>query len=79
MQFADGLYTGELNQGMKHGKGTMLNTNGDKYEGSWVDDKRNGFGDYYYKVGEILKYSGYFENNKKHGSGKEYYRNGDVF
>ena len=37
-------YIGELFYGYKHGCGIMDYPNGDKYEGIWQNDKKNGFG-----------------------------------
>jgi hypothetical protein len=35
-------YTGEVSNGMRHGKGTQLYKNGDRYDGEFRDDKLNG-------------------------------------
>ena len=42
-------------------------TNGDKYEGGWKDDKRNGKGTTVYLNGD--KYAGNWKDDKKHGFG----------
>jgi hypothetical protein len=34
--------------GKKHGKGIYIYLNGNKYEGEWAFDKKNGHGAYYY-------------------------------
>ena len=39
---------------------------GNKYDGDWIDDKKNGKGTYYYKItGE--KYTGEWLNGERHG------------
>ena len=40
---------------------------GDKYEGDFKDDKKNGKGIYYFKNGN--KYEGQFKNNFREGKG----------
>ena len=42
--------------------------NGDKFEGSWDDDKINEHGILYYNNGD--KYDGTWENDMKNGKGK---------
>jgi vacuolar-type H+-ATPase subunit H len=43
--FPDGIYTGELLDGKRQGRGTMNYNNGDVYTGSWSEDQRNGQGE----------------------------------
>ena len=54
-----------------------LYSNGDSYEGEWIDNKRNGKGKYTWKDGDI--YEGDWVNNKRIGKGKMLYVNGDSF
>lgn len=69
-----GLYSGEMRSGKRHGKGMILFTSGSRagntYEGSWVNDKMDGFGTYiwYHWKGRSV-YEGNFEGNCKHGEG----------
>jgi hypothetical protein len=35
-------YTGEWQDDMKHGKGEFIDKNGNKYNGNWTKDKKNG-------------------------------------
>ena len=35
--------------GIREGKGIMYYNNGDRYEGDWKNDKKEGKGKYYYK------------------------------
>jgi len=42
------IYTGEIENGKMHGKGTLVYPNGEKYDGDWVHGKRHGIGTYEY-------------------------------
>ena len=42
------------NNNMRHGKGRIIQPDGDIYEGDWVNDKMHGRGTYHYTDG--LKY-----------------------
>lgn len=46
-----------------------------KYEGDYVNDKKEGYGELTTKNG---KYKGYFFNDVFNGHGKMMYKNGDV-
>ena len=37
-------YTGDLHEGKKHGKGVCIWKNGNRYEGYFVNNKREGHG-----------------------------------
>jgi hypothetical protein len=50
-----------------HGKGKLFWKNGDKFEGSWVNNKRDGFGIKKWDSGVI--YEGHYHNDIKHGEG----------
>lgn len=52
--------------------------NGDKYQGEWVDDEKNGNGEYHYHSSSEL-YKGQWRNNKKNGHGEYIFSNGDRF
>ena len=53
-------YEGEMNYDMKHGKGTLVLENGEKFEGQFKDDLVNGLGIFYGQNGKI---SGKWEDN----------------
>eukprot|EP00826_Nyctotherus_ovalis_P041332 TRINITY_DN4143_c0_g4_i1.p1 TRINITY_DN4143_c0_g4~~TRINITY_DN4143_c0_g4_i1.p1 ORF type:complete len:200 (-),score=34.23 TRINITY_DN4143_c0_g4_i1:153-752(-) len=64
--------------------GTISHNNGDKYEGEWVNDTKNGLGiscialgDYYCSDGN--KYSGSWKDDKINGEGTYYYTNGEIY
>ena len=63
--------------GLRNGKGTEYYSNGKiKYEGDYINDKREGNGKYIYENGEY--YLGQCKNNLKHGKGIYYYKNGNI-
>ncbi|MDE7390470.1 MAG: hypothetical protein K2M82_05980 [Lachnospiraceae bacterium] len=65
-------YFGELKDGKRNGKGRTMMPNGNTaYEGGYLDDKRDGFGVYYYKTGKI-SYAGEWSNNRRNGVGVEF-------
>ena len=60
-----------------NGYGTWVYSNGDKYEGTWVNQKMHGQGTYYYKNGNI--YKGGFKNNMLDGTATFTAHNGDKY
>jgi hypothetical protein len=85
-------YKGEYNyKGERHGKGTYdyklskyknMTLEGAKYEGDWVNGKREGKGvmiygkPHYKNQNGQTKYDGEWKNDKQHGKGIMYYLNG---
>ena len=55
------MYEGEFKDKKKHGKGTMLYPNGNKYIGEWKNDIREGHGKMIFATGESLE--GEFHDN----------------
>ena len=51
--------------------------NGNRYEGYWKNDKKEGFGIYYFLNGD--RYEGEWKNNLREGIGIYYYSNGDIY
>lgn len=50
----DKQYTGSRNsKGQRHGEGTYIWKNGDKYVGNWENDKMSGYGEYTYANGKF--------------------------
>jgi len=70
-------YTGEVRQGLFHGKGKITWSNGEIYEGDWVYGKRTGKGKYTFANGNV--YEGDFVDGKWHGKGKIIWTNGNVY
>ena len=65
-------YTGERNERKeRHGTGTAVFVNGDKFEGGYANGRRHGQGKYTFKSGAV--YEGAYHNNAKHGTGKMSY------
>ena len=60
------------------GKGIFYCSNGEKYEGDWKNNKRDGKGEYFLKDG-IKIYEGDWKNDKFNGRGIFYYNNGDKY
>lgn len=83
IKYDDGsVYTGEVLNGKRHGKGKLVWPSGDVYEGDWKDDKRNGKGTLIWGkdsqwVGDI--YEGDYVNGLRHGTGSYYYSSGSVY
>ena len=38
------MYEGDFFKGIKHGNGTLIYSNGTKYEGEWLNDTQHGQG-----------------------------------
>jgi len=72
-----GRYTGEFQDGQRHGRGTLYYTNGDRYEGDFEKGKKQGSGTYHYNSGE--RYCGGFEEDRMHGRGVWFCANGERF
>ena len=60
-------YTGELQDGKRHGQGTCFYPNGNKYEGGWQEDSMFGPGVYTWKDGSV--YRGEFLEGSKSARG----------
>jgi hypothetical protein len=67
IQFAKGIYTGELVNNEPNGVGTLKLKNGDIYIGSFVKGSFNGQGTYIWKNGE--RYDGEFKDDIFNGKG----------
>lgn len=58
-------------------KGIISYTNGDHYEGEYIDEKKHGYGILTFK--NLSKYEGNFKNNKQHGYGKLIQYDGETY
>ena len=73
-----GRYEGDLNaKGEQVGYGVFVADNGNRYEGEWKNDKRDGHGKAKYTTGDV--YIGSWKKCKRHGHGTMYIENGDVY
>lgn len=68
-------YGGDCVGNIRHGFGVCFWENGDRYEGSWADDKTDGCG--VYVQGDGARYDGQFFQHKMHGFGICTYADGD--
>lgn len=62
------IYSGEWENGLRHGYGDAVYSNGDSYFGEWKEDAYNGIGRYRYANGDI--YDGDWVNNLPSGKGQ---------
>ena len=70
-------FRGYIRYEMKHGRGTVIDEEGNQYNGEWNNDKAFGTMDVSYVSGD--KYSGPLKDLKRHGFGTFYKVNGDSF
>ena len=66
------IYAGEFHQGKKHGRGIKTWPWGDRYEGGFVDDAKQGWGTYTWGPRTLFagdRYEGGFANDKRNGFG----------
>ena len=77
-EYIDGsVKEGKFVNGVLNGKGRFLNSNGDFYEGMFVDDKKQGCGK---EITNQMVYIGEFNEDKIEGKGKiTFVQNGDVY
>ena len=61
----------------QNGKGTMVWTNGDTYEGEWENGEIHGQGTMVWTNGDT--YEGEWENGEEHGQGTMVWVNGDTY
>ena len=70
-------YTGDWYEDRRHGRGTFFYTNGDRYDGYWVNGSPQGEGRMIYSTENI--YEGQWHEGKRNGYGVLTKRNGDHF
>ncbi len=76
-RFQNAIYTGDMMDGMRHGKGVQIWDDGAKYDGEWKFDQANGYGIFYYVDGDI--YQGQWENDKANGEGTYFNLDGATY
>lgn len=78
INYSDGcVYTGQVVNGKRHGKGKLLLPDGDVYEGDWKDGQRTGKGKYTWRNGNV--YEGDWKNDQLTGKGKYTWPEGTVY
>lgn len=65
-----GTYTGDLVDGIRQGSGALVFTNGDRYEGAFVQGFRHGHGVFTSERSNRV-FEGEWRRSEKHGAGKE--------
>ena len=63
-------YTGQFEDNMMHGQGTMVYADGSKYEGQFREGKKCGHGTRFFASGD--HYIGNFKDNMMNGTGVYY-------
>ena len=69
-------YTGQIVEGLMHGRGRLTYDENHYYDGDWVKGKRHGRGIY---LNNDTKYEGTFDNDRINGVGTCWYPNGNRF
>jgi len=75
-------YAGGFHEGKKHGRGIKTWPWGDRYEGGFVDDHKDGWGTYTWGVRTLFagdRYEGGFSNDKRNGYGVYVWASGDNY
>lgn len=75
-------YKGGLRAGRKHGSGVKSWVSGDRYDGEFVDDRKEGVGTYIWGRGSPWygeRYSGDFLSDQRHGFGVYEWPSGDRY
>lgn len=85
LRYQDGLYEGNVrkdsissgSQPVREGKGVSILMSGDRFEGTYQNNKKHGFGTHFWTNGDV--YRGYWEEDKMHGRGEYYYSSGSCY
>lgn len=75
-------YTGGFHLGKKHGRGVKTWAWGDRYEGDFVDDYKDGWGIYAWGARTLFagdRYEGGFAGDKRNGYGIYFWASGDSY
>jgi len=64
-------YEGELQGGLRHGQGKLTYSDGTWFDGTWMLDRIEGYGAFYYESNKV-SYEGEWKNNKREGNGVMY-------
>lgn len=75
---AEDRYEGEMENGMKHGRGTMYYKSGNVYKGQWRNGAKHGLGEFIFNTtGD--HYVGEFINDKIGGYGRMTFHTGEIY
>eukprot|EP00746_Dinoflagellata_sp_MGD_P071545 gnl/MRDRNA2_/MRDRNA2_29125_c0_seq1.p1 gnl/MRDRNA2_/MRDRNA2_29125_c0~~gnl/MRDRNA2_/MRDRNA2_29125_c0_seq1.p1 ORF type:complete len:510 (+),score=105.35 gnl/MRDRNA2_/MRDRNA2_29125_c0_seq1:129-1658(+) len=84
LRYQDGLYEGNVRKDsmssgspIREGKGVTILVSGDRFEGTYQNNKKQGFGTQFWTNGDV--YRGYWEDDKMHGRGEYYYSSGSWY
>ena len=75
-------YSGEFHEGKKHGRGIKTWPWGDRYEGGFADDYKDGWGTYSWGPRTLYagdRYEGGFSNDRRNGYGIYSWASGDSY
>lgn len=85
IQFLKGLiqdiqgYDGELVNKLRHGQGTQVYPNKDRYSGHWSNHLRHGYGICVFHDSNQVRYEGEWKNDLPDGQGTCTYRDGTTY
>ena len=74
--YGEFIYEGSMEAGKKHGRGTLIRSEGSRYVGEWRHGHRHGRGTYAWAIGH--RYEGGWRNDRPHGFGIATFADGDV-
>ena len=77
LEYPNGTYTGDIEDGIPHGKGVMEYSNGHKYDGEWDYGSFHGYGVYTYSEDEY--YEGNWSQGSRNGYGKYVFADGAYY
>ncbi|WIA33611.1 hypothetical protein OEZ86_006735 [Tetradesmus obliquus] len=79
-QWGNTIYEGEVQDGLRHGYGTLSFTDSPVvYEGQWLYGRRHGSGTLYYDAKKAAYYEGEWQDDMKHGQGSSVYPSGNSY
>lgn len=74
------VYTGEMKNGQRHGKGRMKYANGREYSGEWFENVRQGYGEQIWtKSPKYISYYGHWVQDLPQGTGTLSFHSGQVY
>lgn len=71
------MYTGKYQEGMRHGRGELIEKDGSRYSGQWYKNKMHGYGVYSWANGD--RYEGLWRDGRRTGKGVYIWVNGDRY